>query len=151
MNKNNETDRVKIARQFHWEMGHRLPFHNGECKNLHGHSYRLWVELEGTRDANGMLVDYGDMKALIQPLLDPLDHCFLCDESDEYMKSFLATSPFKVVFVPFTTTAENIVRYLIEQFAQLFSSNERISAITARLAETETSYAEVFWRRESRA
>lgn len=132
-----------IARQFHWEMGHRLSFHDGECKNLHGHSYRLWVELEGECDENGMLIDYAKMKERIQPIIVPIDHCFMCDEADTIMKSFLQSSPFKVVYVPFTTTAENIAHYLLEKVWIEFISDQRIHRITLRLAETETSYAEV--------
>ena len=138
---------MKIARQFHWEMGHRLPFHGGECKNLHGHSYRMWVELEGECDQNGMLIDYGEMKKLIQPVIDTIDHCFLCDEQDEYMKSFLKISPFKVVYVPFTTTAENIAEYLLEKIRNVLSSFDNIDSIKIRLAETETSYAEILRER----
>lgn len=138
---------MKIARQFHWEMGHRLQFHKGECKNLHGHSYRMWVELEGECDQNGMLIDYGEMKKIIQPFIDPIDHCFLCDEQDEYMKSFLQTSSFKVVYVPFPTTAEKISEYLLEKIWNVFKTNERIHSIKIRLAETETSYAEVIQNR----
>lgn len=134
---------MKIARQFHWEMGHRLPFHAGECRNLHGHSYRLWVELEGDCDDNGMLIDYGEMKEKIQPLLDPLDHCFLCDERDEVMTRFLRDNPFKTLFVPFATTAENIAAYLLEKIWGVFRTERRIGKITLRLAETETSYAEI--------
>ena len=71
--------RTTISKQFRWEMGHRLPFHEGLCKNIHGHSYEAHVILTGEPDANGMVMDYYDMKLLIQDKLDELDHCFLCD------------------------------------------------------------------------
>ena len=38
---------MKIAKEFRWEMGHRLPEHFGLCKNIHGHSYKMVVEFEG--------------------------------------------------------------------------------------------------------
>ena len=38
---------MKIAKEFRWEMGHRLPEHFGLCKNIHGHSYKMIVEFEG--------------------------------------------------------------------------------------------------------
>ena len=41
---------MKIAKEFNWEMGHRLPEHFGKCKNIHGHSYKMMVELEGDLD-----------------------------------------------------------------------------------------------------
>ena len=134
---------MKIARQFHWEMGHRLPFHEGLCRNIHGHSYRLWVELDGTCDAHGMLIDYGDLKKIIQPIIEPIDHCFICDESDAEVKAFLHTQNFKMVVVPFSTTAENIAAYLLEKIWLAFEHHERVHSITLRLAETETTWAEV--------
>ncbi len=139
---------MKIARQFHWEMGHRLPFHAGLCKNIHGHSYRMWVELEGACDDNGMLIDYGEMKALIQPLIDPLDHCFLSDKDDHVMKAFVERESFKTLIVPFSTTAENLSRYMIEKIWRVFDPYRRIVSITVRIAETENSYAEITRNRE---
>ncbi|MGA1250362.1 MAG: 6-pyruvoyl trahydropterin synthase family protein, partial [Candidatus Kapaibacteriota bacterium] len=49
----------RIAKEFHWEMGHRLPFHDGGCQNIHGHSYTMRVEVIGEIDpATGMVIDY---------------------------------------------------------------------------------------------
>jgi 6-pyruvoyltetrahydropterin/6-carboxytetrahydropterin synthase len=134
---------MKIGKQFHWEMGHRLPFHEAGCANIHGHSYALWVELEGSCDKHGMLLDYGIMKERIQPVLSELDHAFLCDENDEIMKPFLLTTPFKAVYVPFTTTAEHIVEYLLNRIWTALSEYPNIDRITLRLQETGNSYAEL--------
>jgi 6-pyruvoyltetrahydropterin/6-carboxytetrahydropterin synthase len=132
-----------IARDFHWEMGHRLPFHESGCANIHGHSYRLRVVIEGECDANGMLMDYGDMKRLVMPVIDELDHCFLCDESDTLMRDFLAGTSMKHKLVPFTSTAENLAVYLLDTLWEVFEPHARITALTLRLQETEISYAEV--------
>jgi len=134
---------MKIGKQFHWEMGHRLPFHDMGGANIHGHSYSMWVELEGGCDEHGMLLDYGIMKQHIQPVISELDHAFLCDENDGIMKPFLATTPFKVVYVPFTTTAEHISEYLLGRIWESLASFENIHRITLRLQETGNSYAEV--------
>ncbi len=49
----------RIAKEFHWEMGHRLPFHQGGCQNIHGHSYTMRVEIIGTIDpATGMVIEH---------------------------------------------------------------------------------------------
>lgn len=133
---------IRIARQFHWEMGHRLPFHEGGCANIHGHSYTLWVEIEGTVDGHGMLMDYGDLKQIVQPLLEELDHSFACNESDALMADFLRTTPFKVVWFPFHTTAENLVEYLADRVWDRLGTFSAISALTLRLQETSISYAE---------
>lgn len=73
---------MKIAKEFNWEMGHRLPFHKGKCINLHGHSYRLILEVEGELDANGMLIDFYDMKTIINPLIEELDHAVIVYKED---------------------------------------------------------------------
>ncbi|MCZ7557659.1 MAG: 6-pyruvoyl tetrahydropterin synthase family protein [Bacteroidia bacterium] len=134
---------MRIARDFHWEMGHRLPFHQSGCANIHGHSYRLTVELTGRLDANGMLMDYGEMKRLIMPLIDELDHAFLCDDKDTLMLNFLSGSGLKYKIVPFTSTAENLSLYLLDELWKVFESKAEVTALKLRLRETEISYAEV--------
>lgn len=131
-----------IAKEFRWEMGHRLPFHSGLCKNIHGHSYRLRVELEGELDENGMVMDFYDITTVVQPIIDKLDHAFICDEQDSIMIEFLLTNPMKSKMVPFLTTAENICNWLLQEIEDQLKCNTRIHRISARLHETERSYAE---------
>ena len=52
---------MRISKEFRWEMGHRLQLHKGLCKNLHGHSYKMEVELTGDVLENGMVLDYYDL------------------------------------------------------------------------------------------
>ena len=61
---------MKIAKEFNWEMGHRLPEHFGKCKNIHGHSYKMLVEIEGDVLENGMVMDYYHLKDAIEPLVE---------------------------------------------------------------------------------
>jgi 6-pyruvoyltetrahydropterin/6-carboxytetrahydropterin synthase len=133
---------MRIARDFHWEMGHRLPFHQSGCANIHGHSYRLTVEIEGRCDDNGMLMDYGDMKRLIMPVIDELDHAFLCDDQDTLMMTFLSGSGLKHKVVPFTSTAENLTMFLLDEVWKLFEQRPEVNTLKLRLRETEISYAE---------
>lgn len=132
-----------IAKDFYWEMGHRLPFHDGGCQNIHGHSYQMRVELEGECDSRGMVMDYFDMKAIIQPLVDTLDHSFLCDESDSVMCDFFAANPMNVCYVPFPTTAENIARYILGEIKPKFAAYPSLGRIAVRVHETQRTYAEV--------
>ena len=48
-----------------FDSAHRLAFHPGKCRNIHGHRYRLEVGFESTRDefVDGMLCDFGIVKA----------------------------------------------------------------------------------------
>jgi len=132
---------MKIAKEFTWEMGHRLPFHAGKCKNLHGHSYKCMVELTGEPDKNGMVMDYYDLKKVIEPILDELDHAFMVCKKDNEMIEVLEKLNSRQVVVDFETTAENICVYLLNKIksAKLPSN---IKSLKIRVLETENSYAE---------
>jgi 6-pyruvoyltetrahydropterin/6-carboxytetrahydropterin synthase len=134
---------VTIAKDFHWEMGHRLPFHDAGCRNIHGHSYRMRVVLEGEVDDQGMVMDYYDLKTLVQPLVDMLDHSFACDQGDDLMKDFLRGTDLKVNYFPFYTTAENFARWVASQLSEKLINQTRYRTLTVRLHETERTYAEV--------
>ena len=131
-----------IAKQFRWEMGHRLPFHDGLCKNIHGHSYEAQVILTGETDSHGMVMDYFDLKTLVQPLIDKLDHCFLLDSSDTLMKEFFADHPMKVVEIDVPTTAENIAEYLLQHIVDNLPKKTNLTTVGVRIYETEKTYAE---------
>lgn len=134
---------VKIAKEFHWEMGHRLPFHGGGCQNIHGHSYRMRVELEGELDDNGMVLDYFELKEIVEPIVDQIDHSFLCDARDVAMLDFFDANPMKHVVVPFRTTAENITAWMLELIAERLATHRNLTRMTIRLQETERVFAEM--------
>lgn len=78
-----------LSKEFRFEAAHRLPHHEGQCRRLHGHSWvaRVFVAAAAlqqyTADAGpspriGMVMDYGDIKQAMKPLLDSyLDHYYL--------------------------------------------------------------------------
>lgn len=134
---------TRIAKDFRWEMAHRLPYHSGGCRNVHGHSYRMLVELAGEPDANGMVLDYFILKQMIDPLVEEIDHSFLCDRSDTLMADFLTESRLKVVFVDFPTTAENLAQWFFERMSDLFAPMKNLRELTVRVEETERTYAQV--------
>lgn len=134
---------VRIAKEFRWEMGHRLPFHNGLCRNLHGHSYRLHVVVDGSLDANGMVIDYFDLKRIVQPVVDELDHACIVDAGDAPLLDFYRANPLKHVVVPFTTTAEHLAQWLHQRIDERLKEELGGARLTIRLQETETTYAEV--------
>jgi 6-pyruvoyltetrahydropterin/6-carboxytetrahydropterin synthase len=134
---------TRISKTFRWEMAHRLPFHTAGCRNVHGHSYSMTVELAGEPDANGMLIDYFDVKSIVQPFVDEVDHAFLCDISDKLIVDFLKQSDLKGVFVDFPTTAENIAAWFFRRLAEEFVVYKNIRELRISVAETENSNAEV--------
>lgn len=132
----------EIAKDFHWEMGHRLPFHEGGCRNVHGHSYRMRLVVTGTLDENGMVVDYFDLRRIVDPIVNRVDHSFLCDESDKDMLDFLEQHNMKRVVVQFPSTAENIAGWLLEQAVKGLDGYSNITSVAVRLHETVNTYAE---------
>jgi 6-pyruvoyltetrahydropterin/6-carboxytetrahydropterin synthase len=70
---------VKVRRRFRFEAAHELPLHPGKCRDLHGHSYELFVVVEGPLDSRtGMVMDFSDLKRLVKErIIGPLDHKYL--------------------------------------------------------------------------
>lgn len=132
---------MKIAKEFNWEMGHRLPFHEGKCKNLHGHSYKCMVELSGKPDKNGMLFDYYDLKKIMDPIIEELDHSFMVNRSDKELIEILDRLKSNKVIVDFDSTAENICLYLLEK-VRVSELPKNIEEVKVRVLETENTYAE---------
>ena len=137
------TNIAEIGKEFRWEMGHRLPLHEGGCRNVHGHSYRMHVSVTGELDENGMVVDYFDLREIVDPLIERIDHAFLCDTSDTDMLAFLEKHEMKRVIVNFPSTAENIARWLLDQVIEPLQRYKNLKTIAVRLHETERTYAEV--------
>ena len=132
---------MKIAKEFHWEMGHRLPFHMGKCRNLHGHSYKCLVEFSGDPDMNGMVLDYYDVKKIIGPIIEQLDHSFMVSRDDTEVIEALEKLNSQKVVVDFETTAENICLYLLGKI-KTSDLPSNIHSVKVRVLETGNTYAE---------
>ena len=72
---------VRVCRQFGFEAAHRLPDYPGPCRDLHGHSYRLNVSVEGPIDPDsGLVIDFSELKrVVVQEVIDHFDHANLND------------------------------------------------------------------------
>ena len=71
---------MQIFREFKFEAAHSLPRapEGHKCRRLHGHSYRLFVHVEGTVDPHtGWVCDFAEIKKGVEPIIDLLDHQFL--------------------------------------------------------------------------
>lgn len=81
----------EITKRFTFEACHYLPYHDGKCKYLHGHSYVLEVSVKNiVLQETGMVMDFGKLKQIVQEkIIDVLDHSFFNDliefPSCEYM------------------------------------------------------------------
>lgn len=133
---------TKIAKEYRWEMSHRLPFHDGLCKNIHGHSYKMRVEITGNLNENSMVMDYYGIDRIVRPAIEVFDHSFLCDENDSIMLSFLKENNFRYFTISNFTTVENILTYFIEKFKPEFGKFGNLQLLKVRVYETENSFAE---------
>lgn len=136
---------MKIAKEFRWEMGHRLPEHFGLCKNIHGHSYKMIVEFEGELDKNQMVIDYYDVEKIINPVIEKLDHSFMVTKDDKTVLEFLEKMNSKIIVVDFNSTAENICTYLLSEIKKT-ALPPNISSVKVRVYETQFDYAEEIMR-----
>ena len=105
-----------------FDAAHFLKGYDGKCKNIHGHRWRIVVRVEGSRliptgPKAGMLLDFGDLKSALTELADEFDHALLVEEGtlkDSTVKA-LQDEDFRLIFLPFRTTAENFSRYFYDR------------------------------------
>ena len=87
---------TSVIRTFHFEAAHQLPWHEGRCRNLHGHSYRLEVTVDGPLDEHGVVIDFADLKQVVQrEVLDRYDHKYLNDLMDNPTAELVAQEIWK--------------------------------------------------------
>jgi 6-pyruvoyltetrahydropterin/6-carboxytetrahydropterin synthase len=72
---------LSVVRRYRFEAAHRLEWHPGRCRQLHGHSYVLEVEVSGELDGRGVVMDFAEVdKVVVDSVLygpDGLDHAYL--------------------------------------------------------------------------
>ena len=143
-------NKVRISKQFMFEMAHALPGHDGPCRNIHGHSYELTVTISGTPNPDrlspkfGMLMDFKDLKRIINDaIIHQFDHALLLrkDAFDE-LKEVLQNYGSNIILVDYQPTSENMVIDFAAKIKSLLPPE--IQLYSLRLRETVTSYAEWF-------
>ena len=89
---------TSVTRTFTFEAAHQLPWHEGKCRNLHGHSYRLEVTVEGPIGEQGIVVDFADIKRVVErDVVDVYDHRYLNDLLDNPTAELIAAEIWKTV------------------------------------------------------
>src|SRR3954454_22299502 len=85
-----------VIRTFGFEAAHQLPWHEGKCRDLHGHSYRLEVSVEGPLNEHGIVIDFADLKAAVKrEVIDRYDHTYLNDLMDNPTAELIAQTIWK--------------------------------------------------------
>jgi len=132
---------MKVAKEFKWEMGHRLRCHIGKCYNLHGHSYKLLVEFKGDIEKNGMVMDYFDVKEVVGPIVDQLDHTVVISKDDVKLLEVIKKLNSAYVMLDYESTAENLCHYFLDKITNADLPGN-ISEVMVKVFETENTYAE---------
>ena len=141
---------VRVSKEFRWEMAHALWHYDGLCKNLHGHSYILRVTVKGEINLNsldtkfGMVIDFGDLKEIVSKnIVKQFDHSVVLNKEARISNlKEIKEMFFRIHFLPFQPTAENLVTF----FADIIKENlpRNIELISVKLNETANSFAEWF-------
>jgi len=121
---------MNICRNFKFEAAHFLPHHTGKCRNIHGHSFRLEIEISGEKHRmgpeTGMILDFSNLKEVVeQHVLDKYDHHCIND---------FIRNP----------TAENIVLDIAQRLNDVF---QRMNIIIERIQLWETDHCSAKWVR----
>lgn len=145
-----KNQKIRITKEFKFEMAHALPCHKGPCKNIHGHSYTLSVSIIGfpiddnSRADNGMIMDFGDLKTIVRDqIISVFDHALvLHTNTNKNLKTELQKSLSKILWVDYDPTSENLLIDFVERLLPKLPSAIILHSLILR--ETATSYAEWF-------
>mgnify|MGYP005651302711 FL=1 len=72
---------MKLFKEFSFEAAHKLPLvdKNHKCFNLHGHSFKVKITIEGPVNELGWVMDFSDIKNFCKPIIEELDHKYLSE------------------------------------------------------------------------
>jgi len=141
-------NKVRVTKEFDFEMAHALWGYDGLCKNLHGHSYKLFVTVIGTpiTDENdiklGMVIDFGDLKRIVKPMIvDVLDHSVVLSKKAPSEALIQAKPMFdRIHLLDYQPTCENMVIDFANKIKDKLPKGVELYSV--KLYETATSSAE---------
>ena len=69
-----------LSKEFTFDSAHFLTKYHGKCENLHGHTYKLRVTVEGPVGEEGMVMDFAELKRVVKEnVIERYDHQNLND------------------------------------------------------------------------
>lgn len=137
---------MKISKDFSFEAAHRLQNHDGKCRGLHGHSYRVRVTAKGKNlqdsgPGKGMLIDFSALSVWWRKIGSMLDHRVILELGDPLVAA-LSPHVDNLFTVAWPPTAEHFAFWLQADLER--DLREEYPSLTARVRvyETATSWAE---------
>lgn len=140
---------IRITKKFTFETGHALYGYDGKCRNVHGHSYKLFVTVIGNPIADsshvkfGMVIDFSDLKKIVkEEIVDVFDHATVFNKNTPHVElaKELSNRGHSVLLVDYQPTSEMMVIDFAEKIKQRLPKQTQLFSL--RLQETATSYAE---------
>lgn len=127
----------------HFEAAHMLSKYDGKCKNLHGHSYKYEVVVDGGLN-NDMIIDFN----YIKDVCEGYDHAiiFASPQFQSEAEKELLTWAFDngmryAVMQNGRPTAENIAKQIADEVYALAGKTCDINSVGVKLWETDNNYA----------
>ena len=141
---------IRVTREFGFEMAHVLYNYDGPCKNVHGHSYRLFVTVAGVpvndphNSKNGMVIDFTDLKHIVLvEIVNIFDHSVVISSDFDKEKTEMMSKTFgNTVIVGYQPTCENLVADFASRIKKRLPAGTTLHSL--KLYETAKSYAEWF-------
>lgn len=141
---------IRVTREFTFEMAHVLRNYDGPCRNVHGHSYRLFVTISGMpvdepdNPKNGMVIDFTDLKNIVlKEIVNVFDHSVVMSRDFDIEKMKMMESTFgNTVIVDFQPTCENLITDFAARLNKAMPGEIHLHSL--KLYETAKSYAEWF-------
>ena len=139
--------KLRLTKKFEFEAAHVLNNYDGLCKNIHGHSYKLFVTIIGEPENDikspkyGMVLDFKILKEIVNSnIINVFEHSIILLKSSELAKTIPKDN--KIFYSDFQPTAENLIIYFANILKEKFPIN--IELFSLKLFETESSFVEWF-------
>lgn len=79
-----------VSIRHNFETAHRLPFLEGKCQSIHGHSWEVEFIFDYPLDTNGLSLEFGNLKAVLRGWVDTyLDHGTMLGQDDTLLSAFM--------------------------------------------------------------
>lgn len=143
--------KIRITKKFDFETGHALHGYDGKCRNVHGHSYKLYVTVIGTpiqdpnHVKNGMVIDFTDLKTIVKSEVeDVFDHATVFNKNTPHVElaKELSDRGHNVILVDYQPTSEMMIIDFADKIKKRLP--DHIELFSLRLQETSSSFAEWF-------
>ena len=140
---------IRLTKEFSFEAAHALEGYDGRCREIHGHSYRLYITIKGEPESDpespkyGMVIDFGELKRIVnEQIIDRLDHSFMMRRTPEaeQVAADLSGRFHRVVLTDYQPTTENLLSDFAERL--LGALPEDVELCKLKLHETATSFGE---------